>query len=240
MVVAGFACVDFSNLNNHQRTIDEAGESSDTLNAIIRYAEVSRVPLLILENIKSCPWEKVTKKWEKIGYTAYDVPVDSKDYYIPHTRQRGYMLCINRSPMRATMGRYAAEKWADNICLDWEILMWAFEKKASAPFTSFLLQPDDVRLDRSTQELTKAHADDPTTREINWSKCQQRHLTYRQSHELGNRRPVTEWQENGPSNMVDFGNLDWSRAQPERVKDTMDIAYLRNAREKQFDHDYKP
>ena len=243
MLVAGFSCVDYSTLNVKAKDKNRAeGESHDTLAATIGFADITRVPIVILENIKNCPWEIVRRGWDRIGYTSHYIQVDSKDYYIPHTRQRGYMICIERRRMETFVGPEAAKKWATEIALHWERLMWALERKSSSPFTAFLLQPDDDRLHRSTQELTKAYLDDPTIREINWSVCLQRHLTYRALNGLGDGRPVTEWQENGPSKMVDFGNIEWSRAQSERVKDTLDICLLRNAAKengKYFDHDYK-
>lgn len=231
MLIAGFSCVDFSRLNNAGKSLDEIGESSDTLGAIIKYADKYRTPLVILENVLTAPWNKIVEMWEHIGYSALWVKVDTKQYYIPHTRQRGYLICIERRNTAGFSTGEAVKKWAAK--------MKDLERPATSPVTSFLFGPDDPRLLLAIQELTKSlTGDEKVTREVSWVKCQQRHLHYRSSNRLGDRRPVTAWQENGPSRMVDFGNHEWAVIQVDRVKDTLDMAYLRNAH-RGYDHEHK-
>ena len=231
LVVAGFSCVDFSKLNRHPKSLDEIGESSDTLRAILSYADKYRTPLFVLENVCLAPWSKIQSMWEDIEYEACFIKVDTKKYYIPHTRQRGYIICIDKRMTKGFQTAPAALKWAE--------LMKRFERPASSPVNEFLLHPDDPRLHRATEEMTRgAPGEEKVVRDVDWSRCQGRHHYYRDDNNLGNSRPVTEWIENSSSRMLDFGNRPWMSKQVDRVKDTVEVSWLRNAR-RGYDTGYK-
>ncbi|KAE8446023.1 hypothetical protein EG329_012662 [Mollisiaceae sp. DMI_Dod_QoI] len=90
-----------------QKTLEQKGESGDTFHAILQYAKDFKPALIILENVLGAPWldakipaSKRTKKGcepqvgidkhlEQVGYVTVFVRIDSKDYYVPHTRRRG-------------------------------------------------------------------------------------------------------------------------------------------------------
>ena len=231
MVVAGFSCVDYSQLNRHPKSLDEIGESGDTLRAILSYADKYRTPLFVLENVFGAPWPKIQSMWKDIEYEALVVKVDTKKYYIPHTRQRGYMICVDRRKTEGFSTKQAVEKWSE--------LMKKFERPASSPVNEFLLHPDDPRLHQATEEMTKGGAgEEKVVRDIDWSKCQGRHHYYRDFNNLGSSRPITEWIENSTSRMLDFGNRLWMSNQVDRVKDTVEVSWLRNAR-RGYDTAYK-
>ncbi|KAI9883354.1 MAG: hypothetical protein M1823_004888 [Watsoniomyces obsoletus] len=229
MLVAGFSCVDFSNLNSHKRTIEQVGESSDTFRAIWHYAKVKRPTMIVLENVCSAPWAKIEKAWGEANYAAGFVKLDTKHYYIPHTRQRGYMLCINRE----------TTKKADELIDNWQKLMAKFQRPASSSIEAFMLDEDDPRVHRGRQEMARsANDEDRGPREVDWTKCQGRHQDYRADLFLGSKRPMTGWEDNGSCKMPDYAWADWGLKQVERIWDTLEISLLRNAR-RGFDSQYK-
>ena len=96
MLIAGTACVDFSRLNSRQKTLQEMGESGDTFAAVLAYAKTYRPTMLVLENVLNAPWDEMLAAYEGIDYVSAGALVDSKNYYLPQTRQRGYMVCIDK------------------------------------------------------------------------------------------------------------------------------------------------
>src|SRR5271168_4236197 len=77
LLIAGFCCVDFSTLNNQRKSLDDYGESGDTLKAVLAYAEEFRPKMIILENVKGAPWldenckesqTSIARRFEDISY----------------------------------------------------------------------------------------------------------------------------------------------------------------------------
>ena len=58
--------------------------------------------MVLIENVFGAPWDKKVELFERIGYSAVYVKLDTKDYYIPHTRQRGYLFAIRRQSTSST------------------------------------------------------------------------------------------------------------------------------------------
>src|SRR5262249_19603839 len=136
--------------------------------------------------------------------------VDTKDYYLPHTRQRKYMLCLDRSAFGQKADKYLAS-WGD--------LMKNFQRPASAPITSFLLRSDDPRYLRmafgnSIKEVTVK----------SWERCRGRHEKARADDRLGPKRPIT-------TRLPDHSDRRWLQNRPERDQEVLDIVHLRHARD---------
>lgn len=223
MLVAGFSCVDFSNLNNKKQTIEAGGESGATFNAVCNYAKNFKPRMIVVENVCSAPWGDIQEAFQKIGYAAEFLKLDTKQYYIPHTRQRGYMFCIHRDYIQAKNGDHLVEKW--------EELMISLRRPASSSIEAFLLPEDDPRIQRGREELVKGAAgEDRGPRDVDWTKCQGRHQNYRASLSLGFRRPMTNWEDNGSCKMPDYSWGDWGVKQVERIWDTLEISWLRGAK----------
>ncbi|MCJ1389784.1 hypothetical protein MMC18_002641 [Xylographa bjoerkii] len=198
------------------------GESGDTLFAILSYAGKYRPPLVILENVCGAPWGEIEEEWNRVGYAAEFIKLDTKQYYIPHTRNRFYMLCIDVGSTLGNGANKAARKWLD--------VVGQFERPASSPVDAFLFDELDPRLHRATAEINKgASSNERPSKEVVWAKCQLRHLQFREEHKLGNSRPFTNWVENGPSKMVDYGNGQWMKKQVNRIKDFFELYCLRAA-----------
>ena len=48
MLIAGTSCVDFSNLNNEQKGLDEKGESGQTFRGMLDWVKKAQVRLVVL------------------------------------------------------------------------------------------------------------------------------------------------------------------------------------------------
>ena len=242
ILVAGFSCVDFSKLNTWQKDLTESGESGDTFRAILNYAKKYRPAIVILENVCGAPWDfmkaiwendqatidwRRQKKWVNVwdstdpAYAAHWVKLDTRDYYLPQTRNRKYMICMDRTKFRS----------ADEQVVAWGHLVTGFKRTASSSVEAFLLDRDDPRLLRARKELAKTgRGDGKARREVDWTICQGRYQDYRTSTQIGVDRPITFWVNGGSCKPPDFWWRQWALSQVERLWDTLDISHLRNVR----------
>ncbi|KAK4046509.1 hypothetical protein OIV83_006035 [Microbotryomycetes sp. JL201] len=219
MLVAGTSCVDYSPLNTKKKTIDARGESGRTFFGMMDYVVKHKPTIVILENVSGAPWDEVVDRFDKIDYSATFIRLDTKHYYIPHTRSRGYLLAIPKQS-----GRSIVHEWSDKVK--------ALSRPASAPLEAFLLSTDDPRIHRARQELAidRQNKDGTKRATVDWIRCESRHAQARDQEMLGLGRPLTAWQDNGGApTMPDGAWNDWASVQTERVLDLMDISYLRLA-----------
>lgn len=222
ILIAGTACVDYSLLNNKKKTIDDNGESGDTFRAVLAYAKVWRPHILILENVFTAPWDDMLGRYEAIGYKASGVLADTKNFYLPQTRQRGYMFCVNTEACgSAKQASAIAKKWVD--------VMEALRRPASSPASAFTLSNDDPAVLRSRALVARRSLLDDILRDVDWSKCALRHIQYRREQSLGNGRPFTSWQESGYLSVPDYADISWFRGMVERIWDMLDCSLLRKA-----------
>lgn len=98
ILVAGFSCKNLSRQNNHPKSLKENGESGETWTAVYEYSRRFRPSVVLLENVKSnkSTWDDVVSQWSDIGYQAGWIYCDTKRYYYPQTRERMYMIAIDR------------------------------------------------------------------------------------------------------------------------------------------------
>ncbi|KAF6761679.1 DNA repair protein rad8 [Ephemerocybe angulata] len=227
MLVAGTSCVDYSNLNTQKQDIDANGESGRTFRGMMSWVTTHRPPLVILENVCSAPWDKVVTYFEKNGYSAQFSRVDTKNYYIPHTRTRVYLIAVNKKSSRIP------DEWKDTV-------LNKLKRPASSTLDEFLLPSDDPRIHLARQKLVQESygALDRKTGRTDWGRCESRHQRARLEEALGPKRPLTGWDEGGYCKLPDFAWNDWGVGQVERVWDLMDISLLRSA-SKGVDPSYK-
>ena len=244
ILVAGFSCVDFSNQNNNKRSLSALGESGDTFRAIVQYAKEYRPSVIILENVLNAPWDIIRQIWqgepnsafedtsrfwgEDRPYSARYVKLDSKLYYVPHTRLRGYMICIDQQKFTD----------AEAVAKLWVSLMKEFQRPASSSVEDFLLHHDDTRTRQARKEMRSTHGTNKAPREVDWHLSRGRHSDYRLLHDLGNERPITRWVSGGSCSAPDHWLSHWLQAQPERIWDSVEISFLRNV-VRGFDSQYK-
>jgi len=212
MLVAGTSCVDYSNLNNERKGLDAQGESGQTFRGMMNWIRKSQPPIVILENVCNAPWDQVAKRFNDEGYHAQFMRVDTKRFYIPHTRTRVYLFACKADD--ATL----VEQWKANVK--------ALERPASATLEAFLFDSDDHRVHEGRRMLARP-GEDSTRANTDWGRCESRHQRARLDEGLGQRRPFTHW--DGGCTMPDYAWNDWGKAQTDRVLDLMDIDYLRLA-----------
>ena len=192
-----------------------------------------RPPLVILENVFGAPWDRVAGKFEKIGYSADYIKLDTKHYYIPHTRRRGYLLAVNK-------------KHSD-IPESWTQLVKELRCPATSSIEEWLFPSDDPRIHFYRSKLVNESSEtQKRTGRVDWGRCESRHQRARLEEALGQKRPLTNWEEGAsfPGNkLVQLSDettgglcslpegywLDWGRTQVERVWDLLDISLLRAA-----------
>lgn len=217
VLVAGTSCVDYSNLNNKKLDLDDGGESGRTFSGMLSWVTKTRPPIVILENVCNGPWARMAEKFRAKGYSAHFERLDTKHYYIPHTRQRGYMVCLDVK--------------GSNIPRMWGSAMKDLQRPANCSLEAFLLPGDDPRIHQARQNLIKSDRSAVTKgRTVDWTRCETRHQKMRLEERLGNKRPLTFWQEAGLCKLPDFAWGDWGLAQVERVLDLMDILFIKAAK----------
>ena len=212
MLVAGTSCVDYSNLNNERKGLEAQGESGQTFRGMMNWIRKSQPKIIILENVCNAPWEEVAKKFNSEGYHAQFMRVDTKRFYIPHTRTRVYL--------------FACKADDETLVEQWKQLVKSLERPASATLEAFLFDSDDPRVHEGRRMLARP-GEDSTRANTDWGRCESRHQRARLEEGLGQRRPFTHW--DGGCTLPDFAWNDWGKAQTDRVLDLMDIDYLRLA-----------
>nr|XP_018266781.1 DNA repair protein Rad8 [Kwoniella dejecticola CBS 10117]OBR88939.1 DNA repair protein Rad8 [Kwoniella dejecticola CBS 10117] len=222
ILIAGTSCVDYSNLNNVQQDIDANGESGRTFRGMLQWVKKHQPPIVILENVCNAPWDKVVGYFAQIDYDAQFTRLDTKEFYIPHTRTRVYLFA---TPCKKNDNSHLADKWA-NVVKD-------LRRPWSSPFEAFLLHTDDPNIHRARLDLASAkeQKDGTQRKATDWGRCESRHHRARQDEALGILRPLTSWQEAGVCKGLDWTWNDWLLAQTERVLDLLEISTLRMAKE---------
>ena len=179
MLIAGFVCRDMSRLNNHQKALEDKGESGDTWEAIYQYTKRNRPSIVLIENVAKDTkfWNEFYPRWDAIGYESAWVRCDTKNYYLPQTRERVYMIAINRE---------LCKDGFEEAVHGWKTTMHSLRRPCSSPFTEFLTEHLPGQYD--TNKLENDH---------NWALCKLRHDNFRSDKRLGGKHPVTKWCENG-------------------------------------------
>ncbi len=226
-------------MNGKKKELDDRGESGDTYFSMRDYCKVYRPKIVILENVVGAPWldgdikvktgRKNTERgldflMGEVDYATKFVLLDTKDYYIPHTRQRGYMICVDK---RLFSKKYFAAldspiRLKRNLD-KWETFVIGAKQPANVPASVMLLRSDDPLLDGPVGGSMIV----PNRKIPDWKKCRIGHDDYRVHLGLGTGRPLTSWVNGGSCVVPDF----WKRPMKgfsERVLDTIDIAHLRN------------
>lgn len=222
LLIAGTSCVDYSGLNNVKQDIDANGESGRTFRGMLQWVNKHRPPVVLLENVCSAPWDKVVQYFGEINYDANYVRLDTKEFYIPHTRTRVYLYA---TPMEGKKAEHLPEKWMETVK--------ALRRPWSSSFEAFLLPADHPDIHRARLDLAAAkyYNDGSQRKPTDWGRCESRHARARQEEELGNLRPLTAWKEAGVCKGLDWTWNDWLQAQTERVVDLLEISTLRMAKE---------
>jgi site-specific DNA-cytosine methylase len=183
VLIAGTSCVDYSNLNNEKQDIDANGESGRTFRGMMSWVKTHQPPIVILENVCGAPWPRVQGFFKDAGYTAEFMRLDTKLFYIPHTRTRVYLVAYR---LRKT-----------SLAEEWKTMMGKITRPASCTLDAFLLESDDPRIHQARQKLVQeaSRGTDKKTGRTDWGRCESRHQRARLEEELGLKRPLTGWEE---------------------------------------------
>ncbi len=154
-----------------------------------------RPPIVILENVCSAPWERVKEYFENNGYSADFSRVDTKAYYIPHTRTRVYLVAVNKKHSGIP------KTWKDWVTSK-------LKRPASSTLDAFLLPSDDPRIHQARQKLVQEsfNSIDRRTGRTDWGRCESRHQRARLEEALGSKRPLTSWDEGEIICMICIGD----------------------------------
>jgi site-specific DNA-cytosine methylase len=179
VLIAGFVCKDLSRMNNKGKSLDDGGESGDTWEAIRTYAERFRPSIVLIENVKNekKTWDDVVRRWAKIGYEAQWTYCDTKNYYLPQTRERMYMMAVERSHFG---------KDVESATGQWKELMRKIERQCSSPYEAFL--PESLK-ESSGYSILKNEPD--------WALCKLRNDHIRSEKRLGILSPISRRSDNG-------------------------------------------
>ena len=239
ILVVGFACVDFSTLNMKKKSLlpdgDGAaaastrggGESAATFEAVRHYAEVYRPAVVLVENISTAPWDVIEREFSKINYSALYTKVDTRQYLLPQTRNRGYMICINHDPSTAFKGLKKAQ--AGKMATKWtELMAKEFKMPANVSAEMFLLEEDDPALQKALDTMMRVERAPISKVITDWTVCEGRHHRERKQHSIGNGVPYTNWTR-GRLCLPSYGYQQWASLQTDRVKDCLDMIVLLHA-----------
>ncbi|KAK5628651.1 hypothetical protein RRF57_004366 [Xylaria bambusicola] len=198
----------------------KCGESSLTFLSTLCYIKNHRPKLIILENVCNAPWDAVCGLYlPGVGYAATHVSVDTKDYYIPQTRNRGYVVAVDRQIFGDS---------ADAIVKEWETQLAGLKRAASTPLQHWLLSSNDpltMRARQDESEKTIANSLRPR-QEADWGRSKKRHRRVRRLLGLGKSRPLTAWGLAGCESPYDRLDKLFIKSQNSRALDCVDIYYL--------------
>ncbi|KAK4142045.1 uncharacterized protein C8A04DRAFT_13559 [Dichotomopilus funicola] len=212
--------------------LDSSGESSRTFFAALKLIADMRPKLIILENVSGAPWPMYRHDiFPKIGYAACYKRLDSKEFYLPQTRVRGYLVAVDALRLGVEKAWEVAEYWLHEID--------TMKRRASAPVTAFIGASDDPGTIQARAEMeTKSSS------QMEWSLSWLRHAMARQKKGLrDNENPFShKTMRNGKLINKTFPSHAWleywDREVP-RVVDLMDIIYAAVLRHEGFDLGYK-
>jgi site-specific DNA-cytosine methylase len=208
ILIAGFVCKDLSSLSTKKKTLNDGGESGDTWKALYTFVKKFRPSVVLIENVKStiATWNEVKGLWDEIEYECAWHYCDTKDYGLPQTRQRMYMVAINR-------GLYG--KGVEQAAKKWQETMKGLARQCSSPF--------DVWLHK---DLSAQHDYTNLMSESDWVLCKIRYELMRYHMKLGLKHPISQCNVNGSICPPDFANRNFYFSQSSRVYDCFDVAHL--------------
>ena len=245
LLIVGSSCVDFSTLNPKKRhelrgsplfptsRVDPSnpvptleafinsvqgivGESAVTFVSSMKYVLRVRPKLVILENVNSAPWDNIANDYFPMAqYCAMHVSVDSRDYGVPQTRQRGYCVAADWT--------YYGDRAAD-IVKEWAKIVKGIAPNSQIPLENLLLRPNDRAVREMEIPIERGTCREPSAKA---TMCKMRHKDARETHALPDLNPVTGIDERGTCKPDDriFGR--WIQKQGGRVCDLLDIAWMR-------------
>ncbi|KAI1154625.1 hypothetical protein F4825DRAFT_163570 [Nemania diffusa] len=205
-----------------QTTEKSIGESSFTFLSTLCYINRHRPKMVIMENVTNAPWDSMCNLFlHAADYAAKHIFLDTKDYYLPQTRKRGYVVALDRHVFGSS---------ADQVIAEWETQLASLKRGASTPIQDWLLSSHDpltIRARQDESEKTVASGLGPGRDVPSWERSKLRHFRVRRQFQLGNDRPLTAWGLGGIEQPYDRIDKLVLKRQNDRALDCVDIYYLR-------------
>lgn len=206
------------------------GESTRTFFAALTLINERRPRIVILENVDGAPWKMYTEMiFPLVGYYATFMRLDSKDYYLPQTRRRGYLIAIRVDDPDSDES--IPESMAKVIAATWAQKMKDCERPATTPVTDFLKAPDDPATIQARAEMEQGRnqAGAVVKSKAEWNMSYLRHASERKAHQLSNDdNPVSQkFMRCGRISFARFPDHSWRTwldIQASRIVDLLDIS----------------
>ncbi|KAK0660400.1 hypothetical protein QBC41DRAFT_350956 [Cercophora samala] len=155
------------------------GESVRTFFSALIFIKEKRPKIVILENVDGAPWNMyINRIFPLIGYKAGYLQVDSKRFYLPQTRQRGYLIAVDTDASSSPGCPTLAE--AELIITHWQEVTRSLERAPSASIASFLQLPDDIGTITARADMEKPRP----SKASDWGASSLRHASERRLHGL--------------------------------------------------------
>ncbi|CAN8096401.1 unnamed protein product [Discula destructiva] len=191
--------------------------STTTFASAMNYIKERQPKIVIFENVYGAPWASTLDYvFPLTGYTATFVGLDTKDYYLPQTRLRKYVVAFN-------MDVFGVDG-AKMLCKTFKTVVKALERKYSSAITDFLLPSNSHELHRARNEMELA-SQATQDRDTDWAFSRSRHTQFRRTEGIPDERQWIQWRENGSSNAPAKMWKAWEARQPNRVKDLLECFY---------------
>ncbi|KUJ21121.1 uncharacterized protein LY89DRAFT_778739 [Mollisia scopiformis] len=195
-----------------------AGKSGHVFSCILLYITQSRPKVVLFENVIATDaiWRTIEEDIEKERYMAKILKLDIKDFYLPQTRNRRYMLCVD-------LDLFKEKDEARKLLETWEAYVKCFKQTTAVSAETMLLL--------SAEETPEAFSQfgDPEiekrTKRDDWEDCKIKMRRFRDNLALGTGRSLTLWNESGFRAIPDF----WTQKNPplNRILDVLEISHLR-------------
>lgn len=187
----------------------------------IGYVLKARPKVVIVENVKNAPWDKFTNFFfNKCGYAAKYITLDSSNYGVPQTRQRGWLLAVDYQIF---------DENSTKILESWAKTMRQLEHPNRVSIESFLLSPEDPRIIRARGEA-QAKGAASNGSQTNWARSKTRHEFMRRAQIIPEGASSLNLVEQVGSYVVYMkphqrSDRAWLLSEPTRVLDMIDIVF---------------
>lgn len=194
--------------------------STKTFAAAMNYARWHQPMIIIFENVDSAPWEGLVRigLLQLMGYAATVQKLDTKNYHMPQTRRRKYMIAFSHKAFTLEGAKALCELFDEKTlpCL---------KHTHSNSVTDFTLPPNSLELHRARNEMELA-AQTVRERDSNWSFSKSRHTAFRREHNIPDLRLWVRWEENAMSQAPANMWKAWENRQPCRVSDVLECLFI--------------
>lgn len=198
---------------------DKKNQSEQTFAGAINYIKCRQPKVVICENVDSAPWQKLVENgiFQLMGYSATVLRLDTKQFYMPQTRVRKYLILFSHRAFTLA-GAQALTKM-------FEAILPQLQHTHSNSVLDFLFPLNSHELQKARNEV-ESDAQGSRERETNWSISRDRHEAYRRKYILPEIHPWMHWflnaHANSPANMW----KPWANRMPLRVLDVLDCLFL--------------